>query len=79
MQNKFYLVAQLLHDFDVERLESVSVRVDEVEAAMHAVIHDVLPVKTALIAKVPKQNYFKLKQTEQLKWANVSPWSKMAF
>ncbi len=55
MQNKFYLVAQLLHDFDVERLESVSVRVDEVEAAMHAVIHDVLPVKTTLIAKVPEQ------------------------
>ncbi len=55
IRNKLYLVAQLLHDFDVERLESVSVRVDEVEAAMHAVIHDVLPVKTALIAKVPEQ------------------------
>jgi hypothetical protein len=55
IRNKLYLVAQLLHDFDVERLESVSVRVDEVEAAMHAVIHDVLPVKTALVAKVPEQ------------------------
>ncbi len=55
MQNKFYLVAQLLHDFDVERLKSVSVRIDKVEAAMNAVIHDVLPVKTALIAKVPEQ------------------------
>jgi hypothetical protein len=77
MQNKFYLVAQLLHDFDVERLESVSVRVDEVEAAMHAVIHDVLPVKTALISKVPEQkkNYFKLNQFEQFKWTLA----KMAF
>ena len=47
------LVAELPEDFDVERLEPVSVGVDEVEAAMHPVVHDVLAVEAALVAEVP--------------------------
>ena len=47
------LVAELPEDLDVERLEPVSVGVDEVEAAMDAVVHDVLAVQAALVAEVP--------------------------
>ena len=48
-----YLVAELPEDLDVERLEPVSVGVDEVEATMDAVVHDVLAVQAALVAEVP--------------------------
>ena len=48
-----YLVAELPEDLHVKGFESVSVGVDEVEAAVHAVVHDVLAVQAALVAEVP--------------------------
>ena len=48
-----HFVAELLHDLDIERLESVSVGADEVEAAVDAVVDDVLAVQAALVAEVP--------------------------
>ena len=57
-----YLVAELPEDLDVKGLESVSVGVDEVEAAVHAVVHDVLAVQAALVAEV----------TLELQWGQQS-------
>ena len=46
------LVAELPEDLDVERLEPVPVGVDEVEAAVDTVVHNVLTVQSGLVAQV---------------------------
>ena len=56
-----YLVAQLFHDLDVERLETVTVWIYEVEAAMDAVVHNVLPVETAFVTEIPEITITRLK------------------
>jgi len=44
-----HLVAQLLHEVNVQRLEFVSVGRDEVKAAVDSIVNDVLPVEAALV------------------------------
>ena len=51
-----HLIAELLHDLDIEGLEAVAVGADEVEAAVDAVVDDVLAVQPALVAQVPVRN-----------------------
>ena len=46
------LGAQLFHHFHVEGLEAVAVGVDEVEAAVDTVVHNVLTVQSGLVAQV---------------------------
>ena len=46
------LVRELLHDLDVQGLEAVTVRVNEVEAAVDPVVDDVLAIQAALIPEV---------------------------
>ena len=48
-----YLVTELPEYLHIEWLKPVPVGVDEVEAAVHAVVHDVLAVEAALVAEVP--------------------------
>ena len=62
--NLFHLVAQLFHDFHVKRLEPVTVGVDEVEAAVNTIIHDVLSVETTLVPKIPKNK----SKSNKMKW-----------
>ena len=46
------LGAQLFHHLHVQGLEAVAVRVNEVEAAVDPVVHNVLPVQAGLVAQV---------------------------
>ncbi len=48
-----HLIRQLLHEVNIEGLETVPVRGDEVEAAVDPVVHNVLPVQAALVTQIP--------------------------
>jgi hypothetical protein len=42
----------VLHDLNVQGLEAVAIRADEVEAAVNPIVDNVLPVKTTFVTKV---------------------------
>ena len=44
---------QSFHAFDVQRLETVSPRRNEVKTAMHTVVGDIAPVQAALVLQEP--------------------------
>jgi hypothetical protein len=48
-----YLIAQLPHHFDVQGLESMAIRIDEVETAVDSVVNNVLAVEATFVAQVP--------------------------
>jgi hypothetical protein len=47
-----HLIRKLLHEVNIEGLEAVPVRGDEVEAAVDTVVHNVLPVQAALVTQI---------------------------
>lgn len=54
------LAVQLLHDFNVKRLEGMSSGLDEVNAGVDAVIHDVHPVDLVLGVEIGIESLFNI-------------------
>ena len=47
-----HLVVEHLHELYVERLEAVAGRIDEIETAVNAIVHNVAPIQTRLVLEV---------------------------